>query len=134
MTLLYMQSILEAHLPQIQALDSNATVGYRSSAASGISKAHDPNLSGPINPNSFDVDGFIESDYLANSDVFTNRRREASKIAGMADIEASIDRELRKVLPDNDFKGENFGFRIFKTHELGDMARKGDVQVKVNSH
>ncbi|WP_181382042.1 RHS repeat-associated core domain-containing protein, partial [Salmonella enterica] len=122
-------AVLREHLPAIQAIDPNATIGYRGSAASGISKAHDPNISKPINLNNFDVDAFIQSDYLANDPVFTNRRRDASKISGMSEIEASIDRKLRSIFPG--LRDEPFGFRIFKSHELSDMARRGDVQRKV---
>ncbi|KZP59868.1 hypothetical protein A3N40_11515 [Enterobacter cloacae subsp. dissolvens] len=122
-------AVLREHLPAIQAIDPNATIGYRGSVASGISKAHDPNLSRPINFNNFDVDAFIQSDYLSNEPVFTNRRRDASKIAGMSEIEASIDSKLRSTLPG--LREEPFGFRIFKSHELSDMARRGDVQHKV---
>lgn len=75
------------------------------------------------------MDYFIQSDYLANEAVFTNRRRDASKIAGMSEIEASIDSKLRSTLLG--LREEPFGFRIFKSHELGDMARRGDVQHKV---
>lgn len=127
-------SILQSHLPQIQAIDPNATIGYRGSAASGISKAYDPNIAKPFDPNNFDIDGFIQSDYLANNPVFTNRRRDANLISGIADIEASIDRQLRDAFPNNKFKGEFFGFRIFKTHELDDLARKGDAQVRLKHH
>jgi len=110
-------------------VDPNATIGYRGSIASGISKAHDPNIFRPINFNNFDVDAFIQSDYLANELVFSNRRRDASKIAGMTEIEASIDSELHSTLPG--LREEPFGFRIFKSHELSDIARRGDVQHKV---
>ncbi|OCG17709.1 hypothetical protein A9G28_07710 [Gilliamella sp. Fer1-1] len=95
--------ILREHLPAIQAIDPNAEIGYRGSAASGISKAHDP--------------------------VYTNRRRDASEIKGMKEIEASIDRKLRLIFPW--LKKESFGFRIFKTHELMEFARKGDIQRKI---
>lgn len=118
--------MLKEHLPVIQAFDPNATIGYRSSVASVISKAHDPSISRPIKLNSFGVDAFIQSDYLANDPVFTNRRRDASKIAGMKEIEASIDKKIRSMFPG--LRDEPFGFRIFKTHELSDMARRGDVQ------
>ncbi|WP_237723215.1 RHS repeat-associated core domain-containing protein, partial [Cronobacter sakazakii] len=123
-------AILRDHLPAIQAIDPNATVGYRGSAASGISKAHDPKIARPIDFSNFDVDAFIQSDYLANDPVFTNRRRDASRIAGMQEIESSIDRKLRAAFPG--LRDEPFGFRVFKTHELSDMARKGDVQHKVS--
>jgi RHS repeat-associated protein len=125
-------SILLEHLPAIQEIDPNAQVGYRGSAASGISKAHDPKISKPFNPGNFDVDAFIQSDYLANDPVFTNRRREASEIIGMGEIEESIDKKLREAFPG--LKEEPFGFRIFQTHELDDMVRKGDVQVRLNFH
>lgn len=125
-------SILLEHLPSIQAIDPNAQVGYRGSAASGISKAHDPKISKPFNPNNFDVDAFIQSDYLANDPIFTNRRREASEIFGMEEIEKSIDKRLREVFPG--LREEPFGFRIFPTHELDAMARNGDVQVRLNCH
>ncbi|MDB0601965.1 RHS repeat-associated core domain-containing protein [Tenacibaculum maritimum] len=127
-------SVLESHLPQIQAIDPNATIGYRGSAASGISKAHDPSIARAINPSNFDVDAFIQSDYLANDPVFTNRSRDGNKIKGMGDIENSIDKKLREAFPNNKFKGEKFGFRIFGTWELDDMARKGDIQVKLKCH
>ncbi|WP_334040651.1 RHS repeat-associated core domain-containing protein [Burkholderia ambifaria] len=122
-------SIFESHLPAIQTIDPNATIGYRGSAASGISKAHDPAISRPININDFDVDGFIQSDYLASDPVFTNRRREASRIPGVSEIERSIDSDLRKAFPG--LREEPFGFRIFKIHELSELARKGDGQVKI---
>jgi uncharacterized protein RhaS with RHS repeats len=125
-------SILLEHLPAIQAIDPNAQIGYRGSAASGISKAHDPKISKPFNPNKFDVDAFIQSDYLANDSAFTNRRRDAAKLPGMEEIEESIDKKLREAFPG--LKEEPFGFRIFQTHELDDMARKGDVQVRLNCH
>ncbi len=60
-------TILLDHLSEIQKLDPNATIGYRGSVASGISKVHDPTIARPINLNSFDVDAFIQSDYLASS-------------------------------------------------------------------
>ena len=123
-------AILREHLPAIQAIDPNATVGYRGSVASGISKAHDPSISRPINLNDFDVDAFIQSDYLANDPIFTNRRRDALMIEGMQEIEESIDRRLRSTFPG--LRDEKFGFRIFKTHELTDLARRGDVQVRLN--
>jgi hypothetical protein len=72
------------------------------------------------------VDYFIQSDYLANEAVFTNRRRDASKIVGVSEIEASINSKLRSTLLG--LREEPFGFRIFKIHELSDMARRGDVQ------
>ena len=125
-------SILLEHLPAIQAIDPNAQVGYRGSAASGISKAHDPKISKPFNANNFDVDAFIQSDYLANDPVFTNRRREAAKIPGMEEIEQSIDKRLREAFPG--LREESFGFRIFSTHELDDLARNGDVQVRLGYH
>ena len=34
--------ILEEHLPDIRKIDPNASIGYRGSVASGMSKAHDP--------------------------------------------------------------------------------------------
>jgi RHS repeat-associated protein len=123
-------SILTSHLSKIQAIDPNATIGYRGSAASGISKAHTSNPRS-IDPNNFDVDAFIKSDFLAKDPTFTNRKRDASKIKGMAEIEASIDKQLRKALPNNKFKDEKFGFRIFSSHELDDLARKKDVQVRL---
>ncbi len=123
-------AILREHLPAIQAIDPNATVGYRGSAASGISKAHDPKISRPVDFSNFDVDAFIQSDYLANDPAFTNRRRDASRIAGMQEIESSIDSKLRAAFPG--LRDEPFGFRIFKTHELSDMARKGDVQHRIS--
>nr|WP_234006168.1 RHS repeat-associated core domain-containing protein [Cronobacter turicensis] len=123
-------AILRDHLPAIQAIDPNATVGYRGSAASGISKAHDPKIARPVDFTNFDVDAFIQSDYLANDPVFTNRRRDASRIAGMQEIESSIDSKLRAAFPG--LRDEPFGFRVFKTHELSDMARKGDVQHKIS--
>lgn len=122
-------AVLREYLPEIQKIDPNAIIGYRGSAASGISKAHDSNMARPINLIGFDVDAFIQSDYLANNPVFTNRRRDASKIAGMSEIEASIDRKLRSIFPG--LREESFGFRIFKSHELSDMARHGDIQHKV---
>ncbi|CAI0822327.1 Cell wall-associated polypeptide CWBP200 [Serratia entomophila] len=118
--------ILLEHLPAIQKIDPNATVGYRGSAASGISKSHDPAIARPINMNDFDVDGFIKSDYLASSPEFRNRRRDASKLGGMKSIEESIDSKLRQKFPG--LRNEPFGFRVFYTHELDDLARKGDVQ------
>ncbi|MEJ5054701.1 DUF6531 domain-containing protein, partial [Sphingobacterium sp. MYb382] len=127
-------NILLDHLSAIQKIDSNASIGYRGSAASGISKAHDPSISKPLNPNNFDVDAFINSDYLANNPLFTNRTRNAAKIDGMKEIEASIDKQLREVFPNNKFKNESFGFRIFKTHELDELARKGDSQFRLNCH
>ena len=36
---------------------------------------------------------------------------------------------LRKKFPG--LREEPFGFRIFKTHELEDLARRGDVQKKI---
>ncbi|EQC2552506.1 TPA: hypothetical protein QHT00_004558 [Enterobacter sichuanensis] len=72
------------------------------------------------------MDYFIQSDYLANEAVFTNRRRDASKIVGVSEIEASINSKLRSTLLG--LREEPFGFRIFKIHELSDMARRGDVQ------
>ncbi|MFJ7839568.1 RHS repeat domain-containing protein [Lysinibacillus sphaericus] len=125
-------SILMEHLPAIQAIDPNATIGYRGSVASGISKAHDSALARPFNPSSFDVDGFIQSDFLANDPIFTNRRRVAGKIPGMSEIEASIDSKLREALPG--LRDESFGFRIFKSHELSALAREGDVQVHLGCH
>nr|WP_071784831.1 hypothetical protein [Serratia sp. JSRIV001] len=119
-------AILLEHLPAIQKIDPNATVGYRGSAASGISKSHDPTLARPINLKDFDVDGFIKSDYLASNSKFTNRRRDAALLDGMKSIEASIDAKLRQAIPG--LRKEPFGFRIFYTHELDGMARKGDVQ------
>ncbi|QGU85920.1 hypothetical protein GN242_01175 [Erwinia sorbitola] len=124
-------AILLEHLPAIQKIDPNATVGYRGSAASGISKSHDPALAKPINLKDFDVDGFIHSDYLANNPVFDNRRREAFMISGMSEIEASIDRRLRQAIPG--LRNEPFGFRIFPTHEIDAMARSGDVQRRLGS-
>lgn len=47
----------------------------------------------------------------------------------MSEIEASIDSKLRSTLLG--LREEPIGFRIFKSHELGDMARRGDVQHKV---
>ncbi|CTT62394.1 Rhs core protein with extension [Escherichia coli] len=88
-------AVLREHLSAIQAIDPKATIGYRGSAASGISKAHDPSISRPIDFNNFDVDAYIKSDYLANDPAFTNRRRDAAEISGMKEIEASIDRKLR---------------------------------------
>ncbi|WP_249420712.1 hypothetical protein [Escherichia fergusonii] len=99
------------------------------SAASGISKAHDPSISRPIDFNNFDVDAYIKSDFLANDPAFTNRRRDAAEISGMKEIEASIDRKLRAIFPG--LRAEPFGFRIFKTHELSDLARHGDTQHNV---
>lgn len=125
-------TILSDHLPAIREIDPNAGIGYRGSVASGISKVHDPALARPFNPESFDVDGFIKSDYLAYNPVFTNRRREASNIPGMEDIEQSIDRRLREAFPG--LREEAFSFRIFKSHELAEMARAGDVQVHVDHH
>ena len=122
-------AILKEHLPAIQQIDPNAVIGYRGSLASGVSKAHDPSIARPINLNSFDVDGFIQSDYLANNQVFSNRRRDASKINGMQEIEKSIDDKLRQKFPG--LREEPFGFRVFKTHELEDYSRKGDVQRKI---
>nr|WP_261288668.1 RHS repeat-associated core domain-containing protein [Serratia fonticola] len=124
-------AILLEHLPAIQKIDPNATVGYRGSAASGISKSHDPALARPINLKDFDVDGFIHSDYLANNPVFDNRRREAFMIPGMSEIEASIDRRLRQAIPG--LRNEPFGFRIFPTHEINAMARSGDAQRRLGS-
>ncbi|WP_185857689.1 hypothetical protein [Enterobacter sp. WCHEn090032] len=72
------------------------------------------------------MDYFIQSDYSANEPVFTNRRRDASKIVGVSEIEASINSKLRSTLLG--LREEPFGFRIFKSHELSDMARRGDVQ------
>ncbi|MBD1229597.1 RHS repeat-associated core domain-containing protein, partial [Xenorhabdus griffiniae] len=119
-------AILREHLPEIRKIDPNAEIGYRGSVASGISKAHDPSIARPVNLKSFDVDAFIKSDYLAYNPVFDNRRRDAYKIEGMKQIEASIDKKLRAALPG--LRDEPFGFRIFKSHELDELARKGDVQ------
>ena len=119
-------NVLRNHIAQIKAIDPNATIGYRGSVASGISKAHDPSIARAINPMDFDVDAFIKSDYLANDPAFTNRRRLGSEIPGIEDIERSIDKQLREVLPG--LREEPFSFRIFKTHELDDLARNGDVQ------
>ena len=58
--------ILEEHLPDIRKIDPNASIGYRGSVASGMSKAHDPKQTRAFNPRSFDVDAFIISDFLAN--------------------------------------------------------------------
>ena len=120
--------ILEEHLPNIRKIDPNASIRYRGSVACGMSKAHDPKQTRAFNPRSFDVDAFIISDFLANDPKFSNRRRDANRINGMSEIESSIDKKLRSAFPNNDFKGEKFGFRIFKTHELEDLARKGDIQ------
>ena len=120
--------ILEEHLPDIRKIDPNASIGYRGSVASGMSKAHDPKQTRAFNSRSFDVDAFIISDFLANDPKFSNRRRDANRINGMSEIESSIDKKLRSAFPNNDFKGEKFGFRIFKTHKLEDLARKGDIQ------
>ncbi|WP_431258058.1 RHS repeat-associated core domain-containing protein [Roseateles chitinivorans] len=121
-------AILKEHLPAIQEVtgDPNASVGYRGSTASGISKAHDPSIARPVNLNNFDVDGFVESYVSAADPVFTNRRRDAAKLLGMSEIEASIDRKLRAAFPG--LRDEPFGFRIFFPHELDQMARGGDVQ------
>ncbi|OTA19522.1 RHS family protein [Xenorhabdus beddingii] len=119
-------AILREHLPEIRKIDPNAEIGYRGSAASGISKAHDPSIARPVNLKSFDVDAFIKSDYLAYNPVFDNRRRDAYKIEGMKQIEASIDKKLRAAIPG--LRDEPFGFRIFKSHELDELSRKGDVQ------
>ncbi len=78
------------------------------------------------NMNDFDVDGFIKLDYLASSPEFRNRRRDASKLGGMKSIEESIDSKLRQKF--SGLRNEPFGFRVFFTHELDDLARKGDVQ------
>ena len=96
-----------------------------------MSKAHDPSIARPINLNSFDVDDFIQPDYLANNQVFSNRRRDTKNIPGMDiyKVEQSIDRQLREKFPG--LREEPFGFRIFKTHELEDLARRGDVQKKI---
>jgi hypothetical protein len=48
----------------------------------------------------------------------------------MQEIESSIDSKLRAAFPG--LRDEPFGFRVFKTHELSDMARKGDVQHKLS--
>lgn len=44
----------------------------------------------------------------------------------MKQIEASIDTKLRASI--KGLRSEKFGFRVFYTHELDDMVRKGDVQ------
>ena len=64
-----------------------------------------------------------------SSPVYTNRRRDASRIASLASIEESIEKQLRNLLPG--LRDEKFGFRIFKPHELADLARKGDKQVHI---
>lgn len=124
-------AILLDHLPEIQKIDPNVTIGYRGSAASGVSSAHLGDAAKTIDFKNFDVDAFIQSDYLANDPIFTNRRRDADKIPGLGKIQESIDEQLREAFPNNSFKDEPFGFRIFKTHELDDLARKGDVQIKI---
>ncbi|WP_323840659.1 hypothetical protein [Photorhabdus africana] len=75
------------------------------------------------------MDAFIKSDYLAYNPVFDNRRRDANKIEGMKEIEASIDKKLKATIPG--LRDEPFGFRIFKSHELDELARKGDIQQMV---
>ncbi|MGG6230004.1 hypothetical protein [Tenacibaculum sp. SDUM215027] len=52
----------------------------------------------------------------------------------MSDIEVSIGKQLREAFPNNKFKGEKFGFRIFKSWELDDLVRKDDVQVRLKCH
>ena len=125
-------AILQEHLPAIREVtgDPNASVGYRGSVASGISKAHDPSIARPVNLNNFDVDGFVESYVSAADPVFTNRRRDAAKLPGMSEIEASIDRKLRAAFPG--LRDEPFGFRIFYPHELDQLARQGDVQRRLS--
>ncbi|WP_323858894.1 RHS repeat domain-containing protein, partial [Xenorhabdus doucetiae] len=117
-------SILREHLPEIRKIDPNAEIGYRGSAASGISKAHDPSIARPVNLKSFDVDAFIQSDYLASDTKFTNRRRDANQFPEIAKIEQEIDKKLRAAIPG--LRSEPFGFRIFYTYELQDFKRRID--------
>ncbi|PHM22220.1 RHS repeat-associated core domain-containing protein [Xenorhabdus budapestensis] len=123
-------SILREHLPEIRKIDPNAEIGYRGSAASGISKAHDPSIARPVNLKSFDVDAFIKSDYLGYDTRYTNRRRDGNKFPEIAKIEQDIDKKLRAALPG--LRDEAFGFRIYKSHELDDYLRKGDKQVIIS--
>ncbi|MDE9438057.1 hypothetical protein KKI95_19675 [Xenorhabdus bovienii] len=123
-------SILQEHLPEIRKIDPNAEVGYRGSAASGISKAHDPSIARPVNLKSFDVDAFIQSDILANNKVYTNRFREGKDIEAIAKIERSIDQKLRTALPG--LRDEAFGFRVYKSYEVYEYRRNGDKQIMIN--
>ncbi|PHM35612.1 hypothetical protein Xmau_04493 [Xenorhabdus mauleonii] len=120
-------SVLREHLPEILKIDPNAEVGYRGSAASEISKAHDLSIARPVNLKSFDVDAFIKSDYLGSDIRYTNRRRDGNKFPEIAKIEQEIDKKLRATLPG--LRDEAFGFRIYKSHELDDYLRKGDNQI-----
>jgi hypothetical protein len=52
----------------------------------------------------------------------------------MKKIEESIDKQLREAFPNNSFKDEPFGFRIFKSHELDQLARNGDTQVRLKCY
>lgn len=51
------------------------------------------------------------------------------EINSVQEIEKSIDDELRQKSPS--LREEPFGFRVFKTYELEDYARKSDVQRKI---
>ncbi|TCM61167.1 hypothetical protein EC844_12920 [Acinetobacter calcoaceticus] len=118
------ESTMKNYEKDIQRLDTNAQIGYRGSFASGNKYT----TGAPFNPNNFDVDGFINSDYLSAKSVYTNRRRDGSKITEIATIERKIDTDLRSKPCLKGMRSEGFGFRLFKMHELDDLRRKGDIQ------
>ena len=74
------ENILKKYKNKIVALDPEATVGFMGSTSTGVKGEH--NGYAPFDPNSFDVDAFIMSDKLYNSEVFSKKEwwRSGSKI------------------------------------------------------
>ena len=118
--------VLREHLQEVKEMDINAEIGYRGSLASGTKFTKQV----PFDASDFDVDAFIKSDYMAQG--YSNRMRHGGDIPGINAIQKKIDAALRKIPGFEGLRKDPFEFRIFKMHELDDLARKGDIQVHLH--
>jgi hypothetical protein len=119
------QNILKDFEDKIKKLDPNAQIGFRGSAATGVKSPHKGNVS--FDPQKFDIDVFVVSDKLYDSNVFyKNDWWRGMRKTGAGDIV----NKMEKAFIDR-FSGYRFDpkkpmdIRIFKSVEIGSLIDEG---------
>ncbi|WP_202112982.1 hypothetical protein [Gilliamella sp. Lep-s35] len=119
------QNILKDFEDKIKKLDPNAQIGFRGSAATGVKGPHKGNV--PFDPQNFDIDVFVVSDKLYDSDVFSkNDWWRGMRKTGAGDIVNKMEQAFI-----DSFSGYRFDpkkpmdIRIFKSGKIGSLIDEG---------
>ena len=119
------QNILKDFEDKIKKLKPNAQIGFRGSASTSVKGPHKGNV--PFDPQNFDIDVFVVSDKLYDSDVFSkNDWWRGIRKTGAGDIVNKMEQAFI-----DSFSGYRFDpkktmdIRIFKSGKIGSLIDEG---------